>query len=109
MSYGIRTWGADGALQLDENSFTMRVVLSTLVFETGGFTDFPVPGCTPQNCSAVVVPLGPLSNPATQDPYAIQFEPEVLNGVVRVWKGHRTAVQGIFARGTQRLIVMRFK
>ena len=31
MSYGMRIWGGDGSLQIDENSFTMRVVLSTLV------------------------------------------------------------------------------
>src|SRR5450830_1536746 len=110
MSYGIRTWGGDGQLQLSESSFTMRVVLSILVPRSvGSYADFLAPGCTPTNSSAVIVSTGPLPNPAAQDPYAIQFEPEVLNGVVRVWFGHRTAVQGTSALGTRRLIVMRFK
>ena len=51
MSFGIRIWGADGALQVDENSFTIRIVLSIVV--TFGTTrvvqTFAAPGCTTAN------------------------------------------------------------
>jgi len=109
MSYGVRVWGADGALQLDETSFTMRQVLSVLVTLGGGNGNnvtYSVPGCTPDNCIAVLLPIGPY---VTNDQFTVQFEPEILNGSVRVWAGHRTAVQGLFGAGTQRLIVSRFK
>lgn len=36
MSFGIRIWGANGALELDENSFTARVVYSALVQRSSG-------------------------------------------------------------------------
>jgi hypothetical protein len=108
MSYGLRIWGADGALQMDESSFTMRVVLSVLVTFSGAgpSQSFSVPGCTPNNCIAVVVPIGAYTN---GDGLQIQFEPEVLTGSVRVWRGHRTAYDGLYGVGTQRLIVARFK
>ncbi|MEQ4313545.1 hypothetical protein ABNM01_19395 [Pseudomonas syringae] len=50
MSNGMMVWGADGALQLDETSFTIRVVLSTLVTFSGTTKtsqDFAVPGVGP--------------------------------------------------------------
>jgi len=112
MSYGIRTWGPSGEPELNENSFTARIILSTLLTAgspPGSYWDISVPGCTPANSCAVTVPIGPLPDPSTQDPRARQFEPEMMNGVVRVWRGHRTAVEGISASGTQRLIVMRFR
>jgi hypothetical protein len=109
MSFGLATWGPDGALQLDPTSFTMRVVLSTLVsFPTNpnsakASQDFSVPGLTPANGTATVVPVGAYGN-------AIQFETEVLNDVVRVYNSNRGFPAGTFAAtaGTMRLLVIRF-
>lgn len=106
MAYGMRIWGADGALQVDENSFTMRVVLSTLVtFATAGKTnqDFAVSGCDASNSVAVVIPIGPY-NEAT----SFQFETEMLSGVARVYNYTRTFAASLSTSGTMRLMVIRF-
>ncbi|WP_434558011.1 hypothetical protein [Pseudomonas sp. Z4-20] len=106
MSYGIRVWGGDGALQVDENSFTMRVVYSGIVTgtNTATYQTISVPGLTPENGTAFVVPIGTYSQ--TQDK---QLETEVIADAVRVYSyirgreqySNKTAV-------TMRLIVIRF-
>ncbi|WP_260455488.1 hypothetical protein [Pseudomonas baetica] len=105
MSYGARVWGPDGALQLDENSFTMRVVLSTLVSVSGGQTyqQFSVPGITPANGVAIVLPVGTYSDTTTQ------YETEVINDAVRVYNYVRGyAGTYVSTAGTMRLLVIRF-
>lgn len=104
MAYGMRIWGGDGALQIDENSFTIRVVLSTLVTfaPAKSSQDFSVPGVGPGNGAAIVVPIGPY---ASSD---LQFETEMLDGVARVYNHTRTFAASTVSTGTQRLIVMRF-
>ena len=105
-NYGMRIWGADGALQIDENSFTIRVALSTLVtFESGaakGSQDFAVPGVGPANGTAIVIPTGPYSASHTQ------FETEMLDGIARVYNHTRTYAASFRSSGTMRLIVMRW-
>lgn len=106
----MRIWGADGALQIDENSFTMRVVFTGLVsFAANPNTpkqsqDFSVPGLTPSNGVAMVVPVADYSDTTTQ------FETEVLNGVVRVYNWNRGFPSGTWTStaGTMRLIAIRF-
>jgi len=101
--YGVRIWGADGALQIDENSFTIRVVLSTLVTFSGGKSnqDFSVPGVGPANGCAIVVPIGPYTD------LQQQFETELIDNVARVYN-HTRGYASTIASGTMRLIVMRF-
>lgn len=109
MSFGLATWGSDGALQIDPTSFTMRVVLSALVsFPTNPSSakasqDFSVPGITPNNGTATVIPIGAYSG-------ATQFETEVLNDVVRVYNWNRGFPAGTWTAtaGTMRLLVIRF-
>lgn len=115
MSYGARVWGATGLLELDENSFSVRVIYSALVTRPAGtnYIDIAVPGCSPSTCNAVSVPVSPYpADPSAQDLYAIQQEPEVLNGAVRVWFINRM-IQGSAspapALATQRVMVMRYK
>ncbi|MBI6684539.1 hypothetical protein YA0697_22800 [Pseudomonas viridiflava] len=101
----MRVWGADGALQIDENSFTIRVVLSTLVTFSGAAKtsqDFAVPGVGPDNGVAIVIPNG------TYDQNQKQFETELVDGVARVYNHTRTFAASTVASGTMRLIVMRF-
>lgn len=107
MAHGMRVWGPDGALQLDENSFTMRIVLSTLVsFGVGaGKTnqDFSVSGCDASNSIAIVIPVGTYSESSDR-----QFETEMLSGVARVYNHTRTFAASLVASGTMRLMVIRF-
>ena len=106
MAYGMRVWGPDGALQLDENSFTMRVVLSTLVtFPTAGKAsqDFATPGSDGSNSVAIVIPVGPYDESAAR-----QFETEMLSGVARVYNHTRTFAASLSTSGTMRLMVIRF-
>ncbi|MBN3966322.1 hypothetical protein IMW75_13680 [Pseudomonas gregormendelii] len=102
----MRMWGADGALQMDENSFTMRVVMSTVVtFATNNKAnqDFSVPGSDASNSVAIVIPMGPY-NEAT----SYQFETEMLSGVARVYNYTRTYAASLSTSGTMRLMVIRF-
>ncbi|MEE4332317.1 hypothetical protein V2J70_02350 [Pseudomonas alliivorans] len=101
----MRIWGADGALQIDENSFTIRVVLSTLVTFSGTAKtsqDFAVPGVGPGNGVAIVIPNG------IYDQNQKQFETELVDGVARVYNHTRTFAASTVSSGTMRLIVMRF-
>ena len=106
MSYGARIWGADGALQVDENSFTMRIVLSTLVTfanNTKTSQDFSAPGSDASNSVAIVIPNGPYSETSS-----FQFETEMLSGVARVYNHTRTFAASLSTSGTMRLMVIRF-
>ncbi len=105
MSNGMRVWGADGALQLDENSFTIRVVLSTLVTFSGTTKtsqDFAVPGVGPGNGVAMVIPAG------VYDSNQRQHETELVDGIARVYNHTRTYSSSTVSTGTMRLLVMRF-
>ncbi|BBI41501.1 hypothetical protein ALP64_201687 [Pseudomonas syringae pv. actinidiae] len=105
MSNGMMVWGADSALQLDETSFTIRVVLSTLVTFSGAAKtsqDFAVPGVGPGNGVAIVIPSG------TYDNNQRQHETELVDGVARVYNHTRTYGSSTVSSGTMRLIVMRF-
>ncbi len=105
MSNGMRVWGADAALQLDENSFTIRVVLSTLVTFSGTTKtsqDFAVPGVGPSNGVAIVIPAG------AYDGNQRQHETELVDGIARVYNHTRTYGSSTVSTGTMRLLVMRF-
>lgn len=106
MSYGMRIWGANGALQLSEDSFTMRVVFSALVSLTKAkeIQTFPVPGLTPSNGTAFVVPVSTYGEDTTQ------YETEVINDAVRVYNYNRGFTAGTFysTATSMRLIVVRF-
>jgi hypothetical protein len=113
MSFGMRIWGADGALQMDENSFTMRVVFSEVVVSGGftqsgpssgmGYKQYSVPGVSTSNAIAVVIPIGTYSDTTTQ------FETEMLDGAVRVYNYLR-GYSGTWMSSVEsmRLLVIRF-
>jgi len=109
MSFGMRIWGADGALQIDETSFTMRVVLSVVVLNSGfptrqSYQTFSVPGITTSNAIAVVIPIDAYTSTATQ------FETELLSDSVRVYNYLRGyAGTNISNATSMRLLVIRFQ
>ncbi|WP_212800664.1 hypothetical protein [Pseudomonas sp. St316] len=104
----MRIWGADGALQLDENSFTMRAAATYLVTFAGSAKQsqtFSAPGCNTTNSVAILVPIGAYSDNARQHEAAMQD-----NGTVIVYNymTGNSAVMNV-SSGTMRLIVVRFK
>ncbi|WP_080052558.1 hypothetical protein [Pseudomonas syringae] len=113
MAFGLRTFGADGALQINENSFTMRVVFTTVVDRSGwtldgsftgsGYRQWAVDG-KPGNCTACLIPIGSFSDNTTQ------YETEMLDGVVRVYNYNRGFPAGkVLANvSSMRLLVVRF-
>ncbi|HCT03782.1 MAG TPA: hypothetical protein DIW86_00260 [Pseudomonas sp.] len=112
MSFGMRIWGPTGKLELDENSFTVRIVYSAVVaFITGGnrYINISIPGISPATHSAVCIPIGAYpQDPNAQNNYAIQYEPDVYIGGVTVWFGNRAApFNAINGLGPQRLLVMK--
>ena len=61
MSFGLRTWDAQGRLETDTTTFTYQVLLSTLI-DFSGASDratrtFNVAGFNPANCVAVLLPV----------------------------------------------------
>lgn len=114
MSYGIRIWGANGALELDETSFSVRVVYSDIVQAgvpaPGRSRTIPISGVSPSTHSAVCIPIGAYpQDPNAQNLNAIQYEPQVYEGGVIVWFGNRTQPSGSVGLAQQRLLVMRYR
>jgi len=115
MSYGIRVWGPTGLLELDENSFTVRVIHSSLITRPAGtsYSDIAVAGCDPTTCNAVCIPVSEYpADPSAQNLYAIQYEPEVAYGFVRVWyvnRGIDPSSPPAPGLATQRLLVMKYR
>ncbi len=109
MIYGLRTKSATGVVELDENSFTVRIVYSALIPKSAGrFVDVVIPEVEPEKYSAVCVPVAPY-NTNGQFYEAICFIPEVTLGNVRVWFGNRQSNNGPLGTATQRLLVMRYR
>lgn len=113
MSYGERVWGPTGLLELDETSFTVRVIYSAVVaFVSGGNRSqtIPIAGVSPSTHSAVCIPIGAYpQDPSAQNLYAIQYEPQVYEGGVIVWFGNRAQPSGTVGLGQQRLLVMKYR
>lgn len=109
MSDGIWVWGADGALQIDPTSFTMRVVLSVEVLRSSfpagqSYQTFSVPGVTTGNAVAVVIPVASYGSTTTQ------YETEVLTDSVRVYNYLRGyAGTNVSNATSMRLLVIRFQ
>lgn len=106
MSFGLETRDENGNVTLDPSSFTMRVVYSGVVkgSNSTNYQTISVPGLTPSNGTAFVVPIG--SYNANSD---MQLETEVVANAVRVYSFIRGRAQYSMTTGvTMRLIVIRF-
>lgn len=112
MPYGVRIWGPTGLLELDENSFTVRVVYSEIVqagVPSPGRTRYiSIPGVNPTTHSAVCVPVAAY-NTTAQNWAAIQYTPILSAGGVTVYYGAVDSSSGPTGIAPQRLIVMRYK
>lgn len=110
MSSGIRIWGAAGNLQLDENSFTVRVVYSSLVTSIGAAgrsVYIPIPEVAITTHVGVCLPND--SWKYFQDARNSQFDVQVMNGGVTVWFSNRNMPNGKMGISTQRLLVFRYR
>ncbi|QGA51059.1 hypothetical protein [Pseudomonas brassicacearum] len=106
MSFGLKIWDESGNVTLDETSFTMRVVHSSIVTgsNSANYQTIAVPGLTPSNGTAFVVPIGSYNVNSDK-----QLETEVINGAVRVYSFIRGRAQySSTTSSTMRLIVVRF-
>lgn len=109
MSHGMRIWGANGALQLDESSFTVRVIYSAVISPAGSrYVDISISEINPANYSAVCVPISAYDH-GGQFISAIMFTPVVFNGFVRVYFGSPAGNTGPTGVTPQRLMIMRYR
>lgn len=111
MSSGIRIWGANGALQLDETSFTVRVVYSALITYQQTNVQIAVPQVSPSNCIGICLPNNSnwTGDSSSQDASSVQFDCQVLEGAIIVWSRNRNFPQGRVGVSTQRVLVLRYK
>lgn len=106
MSFGLEIRDESGNVTLDPSSFTMRVVYSGLVTGSNSinYQTVSVPGLTPTNGTAFVVPIGNYNIDVDR-----QLETEVITNAVRVYSYIRGREQYSSTTGvTMRLIVLRF-
>lgn len=111
MSYGVRVWGPTGLLELDENSFTVRIVHSEIVQASGQSVRsrfISIPGIDPSTHSAVCVPIAAYDTTA-QSWSAIQYTPMVGAGGVTLFYGNPATSTGPLGTSPQRLLIMRFR
>ena len=111
MTYGIRVWGPTGLLELDENSFTVRIVYSEIIQASGQSVRtryISIPGIDPTTHSAVCIPIAAYDT-FGQNWAAIQYTPIVGAGGITVYYGCPSTSSGPLGTGAQRLLVMRFR
>jgi len=112
MSYGVRVWGPTGLLELDENSFTVRIVYSEIVKAgtpaPGRSRFISIPGIDPSTHSAVCIPIASYDT-SGQSASAIQYTPRVSAGGVTIFFGNPATSTGPLGLSAQRLLVMRYR
>lgn len=112
MSFGMRIWGPTGFLELDESSFTVRIVYSAVVQKVGGENRtrwISIPGVSPANHSAVCFPVAAYDTSA-QNIASIQYIPIVSEGGLTLYFGQPGTREGApLGIGPQRLIVTRYR
>lgn len=107
---GIRIWGPTGLLELDENSFTVRVVYSALIGTVGSSTFVSIPGVKPSTHIGICLPNGQYSgDPSGQDASLSQFDVQMLTDGVHVWFRNRNMPTGRVGMSVQRLLVFRYR
>lgn len=112
MTWGVRVWGPTGNIELDENSFTVRVEFSVIVQRIPGegrVRFISVPGIAAATHSAVCIPVAPYST-HDQNVASIQYTPIIVAGGINLYFGHPNGAGGS-PMGTvpQRLLVMRYR
>lgn len=105
MSFGLRTWGAGGTLELDTDSFTYQVMYSqTHTISDASVITIPITGFTTDKCVAVILPFGDVTSniPSQAMPYIYQAD-----GVVTIYGRPKNSTD-LGSRISFRLLAMRF-
>lgn len=108
MSFGLRTWGAGGALELDTDSFTYQI-LHSQTYTLGTVITVPVSGLNPNNCSAVILPIGNVDSSRQYCYDAMPYVTVSSDSVTIQAKNPSEPDSGIASRISFRLLVMRYK
>ncbi len=107
MSFGVRVWGANSALQMDTDSFTYQIVHNALYDLTSTLViTVNIPGFSADTCVAVILPTEPAAgeNSSSALPYM-----SVAPGVVTI-RGKNPGEPGNWRSLMKfRLLVMRYK
>lgn len=113
MSFGLRTWGASGSLELDTDTFTYQVMYSAVINFEGSAPNavvtVQVPDFDPATCCAVLLPVGaPTYTPWENQRNAMPFV-SVASGSVTLRRRHpnETSIEND-TRIAVRLLVMRY-
>ncbi|MCP1511024.1 hypothetical protein [Pseudomonas rhodesiae] len=110
MNYGLRVFGANGAIQMDTDSFTYQVMHNKL-YKLGAQNDglvitVQIPGFDPAKCSAVILPTQAATD--TDCLNALPYQ-SVAAGVVTI-RAKNPGETGTYLSTIQfRLLVTRFK
>lgn len=105
MSFGLRTWGVDGTLQMDTDTFTYQVIHNE-VYSMGPNVvhNISIPAFSQRNCVASLLPTGR----ASAQGYDTMPYQTVGEGVVRLSSYHPNDTT-VYSRLEVRLLVMRYK
>lgn len=108
MTYGVRTWTATAEIEMDTDSFTYQVLHNQVYkLSTNAVITVPVPGFSPANCVAAILPTQ-----VSTGNYASNAMPyqTVANGTIVIRSRHPNEP---FSEGGSliqfRLLVMRYK
>lgn len=109
MTYGVRTWNANGVLEMDTDSFTYQVIHNALYQLTmGAVITVTIAGFDPSKCSATILPTQPAANN-----YSVSAMPyqSVAMGSVTVRSKHpaQPASDNYGSTIQFRLLVVRYK
>lgn len=107
MSFGLRTWDANGVIQMDTDTFTYQVIHNaTYQLTRDGSITIPIPAFKVANCVATVLPLGTSDgSPSSALPYQ-----SVADGVVVVRSRNPSEADSGEGSAIQfRLLAMRYK
>jgi len=108
MSYGLRTWGSNGALELDTGSFTYQVIHNGLYqLSVNQVLTIPIAGFSPSTCAAAILPTKAAS--AENSLNAMPYE-SVAEGVVTIRSRNPSEADTAIGSAIEfRLLVMRYK
>lgn len=107
MSTGLRTWAANGALQMDTDSYTYQVLHNAVyTLAMGAVVTANISGFNPATCTAVILPTQAAANN-----YCYSAMPFMSVGVgsVVVQSKHPNEPGAIGSTIQFRLLVMRFR
>ncbi len=100
---GLRTWDAQGRLQLDTSTFTYQIVANVLVnFANTSLVNIPITGNATNHCAVVLALTGTIND---------SFMPHIVvqTNNIQITRYHPSAPSVNDTRNTVRILVMKFR